>query len=67
MSTSANANTFPKRPRFAWDEKCPPWTDGKGNQDKFKAAVEDWKEFNNALPASSPNKVPTTLQGIVLK
>ena len=57
----------PSRPRFQWDARSPPWTDGKGNQKRFLKAVKLWKEFHDALPASNSNKIPSNLQGIVLK
>lgn len=47
--------------------KTPQWTDGKGNQERFKAAVEYWKDFRDTLPDKSPNKISTTVHGIVLK
>lgn len=64
---SCPAFTVPTRPRFAWDSKIAPWTYGKGNQEKFKIAFEDWKESLDPLPDSSPKKVSVSLQGIVLK
>lgn len=64
---NATISTVPSRPRFAWDAKSPPWTDGNGNQERFKAAVEDWKEFHDSLPDNNLNKITTGLQGIVLK
>lgn len=68
MGPGTNAvSTIPSRQRFAWDARCPPWTDGRGNQERYKVAVEDWKEFNDALPDTSPNKIAAPLQGIVLK
>lgn len=44
-----------------------PGQKGKGCQKRQKVAVEDWKEFKDALPDNSLNKNSTTLQGTVLK
>lgn len=60
------ANQLPTRPRFSWDAKSPPWTDGKGNQERFNASVFDWKEYHDSLPDSSSNKLPSAIQGLVL-
>lgn len=30
--------------------KSPPYTDGKGNQEKFKVDVENWVECHESLP-----------------
>lgn len=63
----ANTSSIPLRPKFSWDAKTPPWTDGKGNQERFKVAVEDWKDFHDTLPENSPNKISAAVQGIILK
>ena len=63
----ANVNTLPTRPRFMWDTKSPPWTDGKGNQEKFKVAVEDWVEFHDSLPGNHTTKIAKGMQGLLLK
>lgn len=65
--TDASASSITLRPRFSWDAKTPPWTDGKGNEEKFKVAGEDWKAFHDTLPDISPNRIATLVQGIVLK
>ena len=61
------AESLPSRGRFQWDLKSPPWTDGRGNQENYVKAVSLWVEFHNALPESNSNKVPQTLQGLMLK
>lgn len=61
------ANALPSRPKFKWDAKSPPWTDGKGNQEQFKLAVEDWQEYHDSLPAGNSHKLAVPMQGIVLK
>jgi len=43
-----------------------PWTDGKGNQERFKVAAEDWNEYHDSLPEPNTNKIlfctPTTVR-----
>ena len=63
----ASVNSVPTRPRFAWDAKSPPWTDGVGNQERYKKAVLDWKEYHDSLAENNPNKVSPNIQGIILK
>ena len=58
---------LPSRPRFSWDIKTPPWTDGKGSQEGYFDAVMLWKQFHDALMINNQNKIPPTLQGIVLQ
>ena len=50
---AATVNMVPTRPRFTLDSESPPWTDGKGNQERYKSAVEDWKDFHDTLLHSS--------------
>jgi len=63
----APANSLPTRPRFAWDTRSAPWADVKDNQERFKVTVEDWKEQHDSLPDINPNKIATSMQGLVLK
>ena len=58
---------YPSRPRFSWDMKNAPWTDGKGNQERFYEAVQQWVNFHNLLPDSNSNKIPANLQGVILQ
>ena len=67
MGPGGSANTLPSRPRFAWDSKSPPWTDGIGNQERLKSAVADWTEFHNSLPDGNTNKLEPNIQALVLK
>lgn len=60
-------NSLATSPQYIWDAKSPPWTDGRGNQEKFKAAVLDWKEYHDSLPVNSANKISAAVQGLVLK
>lgn len=58
---------LPSRPRFSWDTKSVPWTDGKGNQDEYKRSITLWRSFHDKLPANNSNKIPIELRGIMLK
>ena len=57
---------LPKRPRFSWDIRSVPWTDGKGDQEEYVNAVRSWSSFHNKLPDSNSNKIPKSLRGIML-
>ena len=59
--------SVPARPRFAWDLKSPPWTDGKGSGEKYIATVKLWKKYHDKLPLNSSSKIPPDMQGIALK
>ena len=59
-------DNLPSRPRFHCDIRNTPWTDGKGPQDEYFAAVKLWKFFHDNLEISNSNKIPQKLQGIVL-
>lgn len=68
MGPHPNAiNVLPPRPKFIWDPKPPPWTDGSGDQQAHKLEVELWKQFHYHLPANNSNKIPINLEGICLK
>lgn len=54
------------RPRFAWDPKRLPWTDGKWNQGRFRTAVYDWKEYHAFLQDTTSNKIAPKIQAIIL-
>ena len=63
---AGGSNDHPKRPRFSWDMKTAPWTDGKGDQDEYASAVALWQAFHDKLPDSNSNKIPKELRGIIL-
>lgn len=63
----APRNNLPSRPKFSWDAKSPPWTDGVGDQEEYRDAVHLWQMFHDALPDSNSNKIPLALQAICLK
>ena len=56
---------LPSRPRFSWDMKNAPWTDGKGNQEIFYEAVQQWFNLQNLLPDSNSNRIPANLQAVI--
>lgn len=66
MSPAPQAS-LPSRPKFSWDAKSPPWTDGKGDQEEYSDAVKLWQAFHDALPDSNSNKIHTALQAVCLK
>ena len=63
----AHQNLLPSRPKFSWDSKTAPWTDGKGEQEGYHKSVKLWNAFNDALPNSNSNKIPKALRAICLK
>ena len=62
---SANIE-LPKLPRFPWDIRSVPWTDGKGSQEDYVSAVQSWSSFHNRLPTTNNSKIPIGLRGIML-
>ena len=56
-----------KRPRFSWDLRSVPWTDGKGNQEDYVNAVTSWKSFHDKLPDTNSNKILENLRGMMLQ
>ena len=58
---------LPIRPKFSWDAKSPPWTDGKRDQQEYRDAVKLWQTFHDSLPNSNSNKIPSALQAVCLK
>lgn len=53
-------------PRFVWDVRLPPRTDGQGNQEAYWEAASLWKEYHGSLPFKNSNQVPPNQQGIIL-
>ena len=62
-----NNSALPSRPKFSWDVKNVPWTDGKGNQEDYKDSVKLWSAFHDKLPVANANKIPDELRGIMLQ
>ena len=56
----------PGRPRFHWDPRNAPWTDGRDPQDEYIRAVKHWCRYHDAVPDSYSKKVPTDLQAMLL-
>lgn len=67
VAACSSANAIPTCLCFVWGAKSPPWTDGKGNQEKYKIAVEHRKEFYDTLQGRNLKKVIGPLQAVVLK
>ena len=63
---ASNSYDLPKRPRFSWDIRTVPWTDGKGSQEDYVSSVTSWDSFHAKLPDSNSNKIPKGLRGIML-
>ena len=58
---------LPSRPKFHWDIRNPPWTDGRGSQEHFFQVVKLWKNFHDKLPENHSHKIPARLQGVILQ
>lgn len=64
---SHSRSDVPSRPRFTWDLRNCPWTDGKGSQEAYATALSDWSEYHDILPSANANKVAKNLRGLQLK
>ena len=58
---------LPHRPKFSWDTKNCPWTDGVGNQESYAHSVKQWSMFHDGLAENNLNKIAKKLRGIVLE
>lgn len=58
---------LPSRPKFGWDTKNVPWTDGIGPQDRYAEAVQLWCCYHDMLPLNSTNRIAKKVRGILLK
>jgi len=67
MGSTIKDFSLPNRPRFSWDIRNVPWTDGKGSQEDYKNSVDLWSAFHDALPNTNANKLPIALRGIMLQ
>ena len=65
-ATAHSTSTLPSRPKFSWDIRSPPWTDGKGNQDEYVRSVRQWCRFHDGLSDANSNKITPVLRGICL-
>lgn len=57
---------LPKCPRFSWDIRTVPWTDGRGSHEDYVNAIRSWSSFHEKLPDSNNNKIPIGIRGIML-
>lgn len=67
MGPAITQSELPKRPKFSWDIKSVPWTDGRGNQEEYANSVALWSAFHEKLPNNNSNKIPSELRGIMLQ
>ena len=67
MGPEPSSASLPTRPRFSWDIRNVPWTDGKGNQEEYAKSVDLWDAFHNRLPDSNSHKITAELRGIMLQ
>ena len=61
------SNNLPSRPRFSWDIRTVPWTDGRGNQEQYAEGVSLWQAFQDTLADSNSNKEAKAARGIMLQ
>ena len=57
----------PTRPRFIWDMRTIPWTDGVGCQEEYAQSVELWEDMHDILEVTNHNRIAPKLRGISLK
>ena len=67
MSPSSASADVPSRPKFSFDLRNPPWTDGRGNQEEYYRKVVAWKAMHDLLPADHNSKILPQLQGVILQ
>lgn len=58
---------LPSRPKYSWDVRNVPWTDGRGDQAGYARSVKLWRKFHAHLPANKSNQIPAELEGIMLQ
>ena len=63
---SVKALTLPTRPRFSWDIRSVPWTDGRGDQLQYSIAVRRWAAFHDSLLDSNSNKIQKKSRAVML-
>ena len=62
-----SANALPSRPRFSWDTRNAPWTDGIGDQEGYANAVKRWCAFHDSVHDNNANKVMKVSRGMILQ
>lgn len=66
MGPDDSRTSVPSRPRFSWDIKAIPWTDGKGDLLQFSKSVKRWCTLHDILPDNNRDKIVKKNRGIVL-
>ena len=59
--------SLPTRPKFSWDGKTVPWTDGYGPQERYAEEVAAWCSYHDLIPETSRDHYPKNVRGILLK
>lgn len=59
--------SLPTRPKFSWDIKNSPWTDGVGSQECYAHSVKQWCLFHDRLPDNNANRIAPNVRGIILE
>ena len=54
------------RPKFQWELRTAPWTNGRGPQDEYADAVDRWCDMHDLLDEKNPNKLSDELRGTML-
>ena len=62
----ASANALLNRPRFSWDTRNAPRTDGVGDQEAYANAVKRWCAYHDSLPNANSSKVFKASRGMIL-
>lgn len=47
--SSSSSDNIPSHPKYKWDMKNVPRTDGKGSQDEYTKEVKAWSGFDDLL------------------
>ncbi len=66
MGPAANDKNLPSRPKFTWDLRNVPWTDGRGDQEGYAKKVKEWAAFHDSLTDQNSNKIQKEQRGLVL-
>ena len=62
-----SSHELPNRPKFSWDGKTVPWTDGHGPQDRYAESVAEWSMYHDLLPMGNANRYDKKIRGTILK
>lgn len=58
--------SLPTTPKFTWDLKTVPWTDGRGDQEEFSNAVDKWAAFHDSFKDSNSNKIDKSQRRLII-